>query len=215
MDKLTFEEYREIVLKAYEYMYCEVNCHADYQVNLNLVDEMTVDNFVNFVISEKSDNELHYILNFIESSFNFYVKSMQSGEKHYRYGLKSIKIAWIVGKSAIKRHENFRANYPSLPKFLRFVRTKIKTDLWSKFGQETGVGNVDKLTIDKYIELNDREESHKRKMYSTPTTLEHCISTTFLYNHKSNLCVFCDFRPDCKNKLKEFYPTIYRKRGYE
>ena len=128
--------------------------------------------------------------------------------------MRSVQLSWIIGKPAILRQKYLDENYSGFPSFLKFIRTKVKASLYDKFSEEVGRG-IKIISKTYYTKLNQNEETFKKMCNDDQYILEHCITGTFLYNHKSNICVFCNKRDDCKNTLQRVYPKIYKNRGYE
>lgn len=54
----------------------------------------------------------------------------------------------------------------------------------------------------------------KQRFYGTSRGFLTCLETTTLYNHQHKCCLFCKFKNDCKQVLKDNYRNIYDKRGY-
>lgn len=213
--KYSFDDYRDIILRAFEYMYCEVNTYSDHEVHTNKMDELAIKNFVaDFQLKGIDPDNIDYILNFIESSFNYFVRLNEDNPNRFKHGLRSLHVSWIIGKSAIARHEYFQSKFGSMTRFLRFVRTKVKADLYSKFDEHVTY-NDEGFDIQKYIELSSVEEKFKNLYYNQELSLEHCFTGTYLYNHKSSLCVFCIHNKKCKELLRKEYPNLFVKRGYE
>ena len=67
---------------------------------------------------------------------------------------------------------------------------------------------------DLIINTNRNEEFNKSKFLNKSIGLENCLITTILYNHKSSICLQCNFSLECKEKLKILYPKIHKIRGY-
>lgn len=209
MTDFTDEEYRDIIIRAYEYLYMEVNTTQDFQYTPNKVDELAVGKFIAYIRKEYHTNNVEFILKFIETSFGFYAKNT----KNHIYGLRAIMLQWVIGTSAIKRNIKLDEDYPNFPRFLTFMRTRVGASLLSKFEVETNT-EITKIPNSKYIEINQVEEDFKALCPDDELQLEHCITGTFLYNHNSTKCVFCTHMIECKKLLKLNYPKINKLRGY-
>lgn len=209
MTEFSDEEYEDIIIRAYEYMYSELNTNADYRYNASITDKKMIANFIIFIKSEDHTDNVEFILNFLESSFGYYAKK----RKELKFGLKSVMLSWVIGKKAVERTTKMREDFPDFPHFLKFMRTRVGASLLSKFEAETGTKTT-RLKHETYIEINQVEEDFKSSCMDDTMILEHCITGTFLYNHKSTRCVFCPQRIDCKELLKKNYPKIYNLRGY-
>lgn len=209
MISLTDEEYKDIIIRAYEYMYSVLNSYDDYIYTARLLDGKTIDNFINHIRLEDHTNNVEFILNFIESSFGYYAKNTTK----YRHGLRTISLSWIIGKPAIQRTEQLKTDYPNFPNFLKFMRTRVGASLFAKFESEIGT-KVSKMSNQAYIKLSKVEEDFKALCENDDVLLEHCLTGTFLYNHNSTRCVFCYHMKECKNLLQQNYPKIYKLRGY-
>ena len=141
---------------------------------------------------------------FIKTFTLFGVQSWMNPDSNvnnkYNY---SVRINWIFGKNGIRRWD---AN--PIGENKRFIREGIKSDFKLLSKAKTRLGDI--VTL-----IRPSEESHKQRFYNTKRGIAWCIVNTYLYHHRSPLCVGCDFRDECKDILKENYPKIYKIRGYD
>lgn len=216
MNKYTNEEYHDLILRAYEYMFGAVNIITDYKIEtITKADVTVINKFIEYVKAEYPDVGYHvyFILNFVESTFDYYVKELTKNKQRYKLGSMGLRPNFIFSEASIKRFSYFTHKYGDMTRFKRFVRTRIKADLYDKFVEHSTYDIVPiKL---EYNDLNEAEERYKKLYYNEEASLLHCVDGTFLYNHVSTLCVFCNHKDDCKKLLKKLYPTIYKNRGYE
>lgn len=115
----------------------------------------------------------------------------------------SIRLNWIFGKAGIKRWD---ANSTELNK--KFIREGFKQDYKITNPVKTRMGDIVLL-------IRPIEEAHRQRFYNTKRGMAWCLANTFLYHHRSPLCVGCEFKDECKEALRENYPKIYKARGYD
>lgn len=113
-----------------------------------------------------------------------------------------IRFNWIFGKQAVKRW-----NKNSITTNVYLTRKGIKSKC------NISVDNKSKVP-DWLGELRTAEECFKQKYHNTKRGFLWCVANTTLYHHRSNWCVGCDYKEDCKRLLLQEYPKIYVKRGY-
>ena len=59
------------------------------------------------------------------------------------------------------------------------------------------------------------DDLNKSMFLNTTKGLQHCLTTTSLYNHLDSSCISCKFKTDCKKLLMINYPIIYKNRKYK
>ena len=138
-----------------------------------------------------------YLKTYLEFQFNHWYKHESESE------IKRIQPEWIFGDKALKRWEKTDKKISAF-----VVRKNLKKDI--KFKAEFKKENWNNIVL----KLNDKEEQNKTKFFNTVKGFYFCLETTTLYNHKSKYCFDCKFNKDCKEKLKQTYPKIFKKRGY-
>lgn len=131
----------------------------------------------------------------VQSWFN------DGSEKDYS---RQIRFSWIFGKSAI----------------IRWKKYDIATNVYiTRIGlkQNHQINIVKKKTeIGKIVtSIRPVEEKFKEDYHNTKRGFLWCIANTTLYFHKSSKCATCLFKKECKILLKQEYPKIYIKRGYD
>lgn len=161
-------------------------------------DESCIDTFKNLLDKEYGLESIGRT--FIYDYFCFqldYWKNMET-----RFG-KKIPIAWFIGKKAFERWKN-----------------NPEEDLWhayqtaEEFGIHIGlIHTAGPVTFD-VLELKESEETEKTRFHNTNKGMLNCIESTTLYNHRSPLCISCNFKKECKKLLESNYYRIWIKRGY-
>lgn len=205
------EEYRKIIVTAYEYFYRIVTADFKYTYTPIPSDESALDNFLASMRKEYGKNlHISLILTFIEHSFDYWVGFKSESTRKTRYGLKGIMLSWIIGKPAIKRFENMSERVRHFPRALRYIHRTTGLNIYSEFGIE----QVIKPELHDYIEVNPNEEYWKKMNHNTKHGLPTCVENTKLFNHKSELCMTCTAAEKCKGMLKESYKMLYKLRGY-
>ncbi len=212
----TYDDYKELVIKLHEYFYREVCQYQDYMYTPSASDESSIKNFIeNYIWKEHGENAaIEYIINFFESSYNYWVEERQDTFKYSQYGFSSIKLSWIIGKKAIKRYEKIKIKDSAhWSRFKRYIRSVVGTDVLDKFGVERDAKVITDTSF--LTKVNTIEEGYKERFHNTEQGFLFCRSMTTLYFHKSEHCVLCKFKQDCKALLKDNWPKLYKKRGYE
>lgn len=112
---------------------------------------------------------------------------------------RKIALEWLIGKKAIQRwmdrneHSAYFVN-ENIVKAYGIDRDGLRNKYYP--GQE----NAD-----------DAEELEKTR-HQGAARLYHCSQFTTMYNHRSQVCLSCDMKKDCKKLLQEIRPEIYKKR---
>mgnify|MGYP000007453081 CR=1 FL=1 len=191
----------KLIVTTYEFYYQKVSGIESYIFKMT---DSRAKMIENFVIDFKKMNKTSIlqetsIKKFFDFQFNYWYKR----DAKFGKGV-SIQIEWIIGKKAVERWENVNKKHLSF-----IVRKNLKSD--NDFNQK----NVKKENwTDLIINTNRNEEFNKSKFLNKSIGLENCLITTNLYNHKSSICLQCNFSLECKEKLKILYPKIHKIRGY-
>lgn len=82
-----------------------------------------------------------------------------------------------------------------------------------KFTFTTTMKKVDISSVDK--KLRQYVDPIKRVTATTGQGIDLCLDLTDLYNHKDPSCQVCPYVKECKEKLKENNPRIFKLRRYE
>lgn len=195
-------EFRKVVDYFREY-YQAVTKNKDYKVTMTDNKAKVVENFILLFKQNYNTNLLQddILKKYFDYQFNFWYK------KDAKYGKgTSIQLEWILGKQALQRWNDVDKKHLSfivrknLKKHNDFSKVKLKKK---------------KSEFKVYIEVNEFEEIKKSKFINKDIGLEYCLQNTNMYNHKSQNCVSCKFKQECKQNLKIIYPIIYKIRGYE
>lgn len=154
------------------------------------------------------DTFLHLLstnFNIASLNSNFLITYMSySFSKFSNLDLKrNISFSWIVGKKMLNRFlsRNEQEQYFS-DQFLKEYSIDVN-QLKAKLAEKEISVNV----------LDHAEETEKLRFYGE-AKLYNCLQNTTLYNHRSVNCLGCDQKQFCKKLLKETYPRIFIKRGY-
>lgn len=69
--------------------------------------------------------------------------------------------------------------------------------------------------VGKELKVHEDEENEKTIFdQNGPVQLLHCLDSTTLYKHTSDICSNCSMKDECLVMLKSTYYRIYKKRGY-
>ena len=122
--------------------------------------------------------------------------------KNYNH---AIRYNWIFnGGTAVRR-------WLALPEEKRVwcVRTSLKRDFAVRRERKSSGADAALFTA-----VRPAEEAVKARFHGTARGALWCLANTTLYNHRSPLCVVCNFKNDCLMTLKRDFPRIARGRGY-
>lgn len=183
-----------------------VSLNEDYVFQPTRNDESTLNKFLDYLDSkyDLSSLGIEYLVNWIESGFNHWF------DMSTRFGVGEIMFNWIFGAKAIDRYEGIRVQDRKWHRFKRKIRREVGINILSKF-RKIKIEDLDEFLLG----TNELEEANKKKFYNTVEGLIWCRANTTLYNHSSELCLFCSNKNDCKILLKEQLPNLYKKRGYK
>lgn len=154
---------------------------------------------LNFIIALDNNYGLESLgYNFIYEYFIFQLDYWDNLETQFG---KTIPLTWMIGPKALSRWE------------MRLERDLYHANISAnKYGIHIGMFQKQKKLV--VVDLDETEESFKKKFHNTEDGFGECLETTTLYNHKSMLCMTCNFKEECKKVLKSDYGKIYVLRGY-
>lgn len=116
----------------------------------------------------------------------------------------NIRFSWMISETALKR----------------WKKTDVKTNVYvTRIGLKKSYNintnkNKSKICIIA-THIRKVEECFKSRFFNTKKGFVWCIANTTLYFHKSSFCATCKFKDECKEILKQNYPNIYKRRGYD
>jgi len=154
--------------------------------------------------------DVEFLVKVFSYGFNYWVWRIEENPKKYAYGIDGIKFNWIIGKEALKRFDRNEETFDKMS-WARNIKKAYNTVLYDI--KKTGTDNA-RAFVDLYIKVNESEELEKDMFHNTTEGLIWCKANTTLFNHKSKLCTGCNNRTRCKDLLKEYYPVLYKQRGY-
>lgn len=196
-----------LCLKFHEKFYGAVNKLDDFVFTATRTEHQMMFKFIELVNSQyglRNVDEL-WFFNYVESNWNYYFD-----KKGMKFGKMSIQLNWIFGEKA----------------FIRYVQIKEIDDNYfskcRKINIDLGLNIFPTITDLKgknFYDLNIRsavfsEDIERRRFHNTPEGFYWCSSNTSLYNHKSSFCAVCRFNQDCKKRLKQSSPNVFKSRGY-
>jgi len=158
-----------------------------------------IENFIKKLDKEvgKGSWGFDYLFNYFAFQFEYW--------RDKETQIKSFYLSWFLGNKAFDRWKNKNENYYYFCEEGILKEYKINKNLLSSLILST---QKDFIQLKTYIEIE------KQRYYNEDKGFNHCLISTDLYNHRSTLCLTCKFKVDCKQTLKQIYPFIYEKRGY-
>lgn len=161
------------------------------------------------VLQNISEN---YVTNFIIFSIGTH-----AGKRYYKTTTKrsaknAVEISWILGRPTFLAY--LKASKYELYK----TRKKVQKITASRGHRKRAVEEALKKNDTDFaliVNLNRYEEIEKQRYLNTVDGFLWCGTETTLFNDESPVCMECEFRIDCRRRLKEELPKIYDKRGYE
>ena len=204
---MTREECEQYCKDVYQDFYRETSMYKDFVYNHTDKHKTTLRKFVDYVDNVYGLNsvDINWVVNYIESGFNLW------WDIPTRFGVGNVMFPWIFGKKAISRYENIKGKDSRRARHKRTVRLGVGIKIINKYKKKET--SQDLLSF--VIGIREAEEKEKIRYYNTEEGLLWCISQTTLYNHLSHNCIVCKSKDKCKIILKENYPKIFKKRGYE
>lgn len=191
-----------LVVDTYNFFYKTINKKENNVLKMFPSRIKAIENFIEKFKNEFSVNFLQKDIldRYFEWSFNYWLDKENS-----KYGNKGIQIEWIISNASITRWK--QAN----KKYVTYILGKT---IRKKFNYEKRKGykeNWDNI----FLKINPLEEIEKEKFHNTQKGYMNCSIFTTLYNHKSSNCLKCKYSINCKDNLKNEYPKLFKKRGYE
>lgn len=204
---MTREECEQYSRDVYQDFYRETSMHKDFVYTPTEQDKTVLRKFVDYVDNTYGLNtaDIDWVVNYIESNFNFW------WDVPTRFGTGVIMFSWVFGKKAIERYEKIKGKDSKLARHRRSIRLGISLKIIDKYKKKETSQDLSEFVIG----IREAEEKEKTRYYNTEEGLLWCISQTTLYNHLSHNCIVCNFKDKCKIVLKDNYPKIYKKRGYD
>lgn len=188
----------EMILRFYEYFYKKRFRSPKYKYKPSDKALKCINTFLS-LLDKKIGLSLigeEFLWGYFVYQFNYW----RDAELQAMYG--KFRIELVVGKKALQRFIDNEYNN---------MWVIGKSEILNQYGFESS----DLLTPKPAIPFTGRGEIQtKQRYYGTNKGFYICIETTTLYNHLHKCCLFCKFKDDCKQVLKDNYPNIYEKRGY-
>lgn len=189
----------ETIVEFYEYFYKRRFDSPKYKYKPSGRAKKIIGTFINLL-------DKHYSLklvgrDFLWSYFIYQLNHWRDSELKAFYG--RFRIELIIGKKAFNR-------------FIKDEHDLLWVTEHSEVIEKYNFVRSDLVEVEKKNNYDDRyEERIKQKYLNTDKGFYHCLENTTLFNHKHKACMLCKFRADCKIVLKEKFPKLYEKRGYE
>lgn len=191
----------DTVFKFFEYFYRKKYILTNYKMSVTKKDEQHITSFL-LLLQEQYKQTVSGDFLFTYFTFQFTYWEQVNLEK-----VSNIKLPFIVGKKAFERFLKRNTEFdwtieqsPFLAKYKIFKTDLIKAE--SKKNWTVVKGNI------------DTEANFKLAAYNTPEGFINCLDFSTLFNHKSHICQGCIYKDSCKIKLLEFFPQLYKDRGY-
>lgn len=141
---------------------------------------------------------LNFLISYFIFQFNYWsdLKIKSFNER--------ISLSFIIGSKAFERWISRDQNFDwTLYTFKFTEKYGISISYIKDFFSEQEIS-----------QLNKAEEIEKKRFSNTERGLLNCIERTTLFNHKSQICLLCKDKCDCKKLLKDNYYQIFIQRGY-
>ena len=187
----------KLVVELFKHYYQEIN-NQRFIFQFSDRNKKLVENFLSEF--KKITNSKFIQKEFLKLYFEFQFHYWRN--RNTKYGSKGIRIEWILGKKAIKRWQ------------------EAKSDEVEWIGKQSLSDDVKSYSFKKkeikdlVIELNRVEEKEKQRFFNKRKGFFYCQIAATLYNHKSEFCMQCKFKKDCKKLLKKELPNVFKTRGY-
>jgi len=188
----------DLIIKIYSFFYQRITGHiTNYEIKDR--EKKLIDNFEKKLNKEvgKGSWGFDYLFNYFAFQFEYW--------RDKETQIKSFYLSWFLGNKAFDRWKNKNKNYLYFCEEGILKEYKIDKNLLSSF---LFIKKRDFVLINSYIEIEKKRFHNKEKGFA------HCLISTDLYNHRSVLCLTCKSKIECQNILKNLYPFIYEKRGY-
>lgn len=197
------------IIDLFKFFYLNITKVSDYRMIVNDSLETKIVDFCDRIRTHTNSNSIQedYLNQYFEFQFNRHYK--KRGVRGGRLKGGGIKLSWIICDKSFKEWENSE-EFKRLTSWI--VRKNLKTDISFK-EKKKHVKFSEKDLI--FLRVNLSEELEKSYLNGKPEQLTSCEKFTFMYFHESKICSVCGFKEECKDKLREKYPKIYKIRGYE
>ncbi len=202
---MTREEACEYTKDVYQDFRRAVSLNEDYVFQPISNDESTLNKFVDYLDGSYglSNIGIEFLVNWIESGFNYWF------DIPTQFGTGVIMFNWVFGAKAIERYEKIKVKDRKLNRYTRKIREEVGIRVLGRYRK------IDIIDLDGFLlGVKKEEEEAKKLYYNTEEGLLWCRANTTLYNHSSELCLFCNNKGNCKRLLSEQMPKLYTKRGY-
>jgi len=199
---------RELCIEVFEEINRELLGRPTYELNLTQNDKVMLEKYLDYVDNTYNLEHCSYVffVNWIESGFNYWYKPFSKGIHRMIY------FNWVFGKKAIDRYERIKHKDNSLDHIKhRSLKTKAGIAILSKYRKRHSKTKY----REQYVKVNSIEETEKKRYYNTVEGFLWCVANTTLFNHRSNACILCKNKTNCKESLRESYPKVFKLRGYE
>jgi hypothetical protein len=144
---------------------------------------------------------INFLISYFVFQFDYWTKCEIKEKTNWS---DKIQLSYIIGGKAFVRYDT---------RDVKFDWTISQSDFLKKYNVSTQSIKDFFIQYDE-TSLNQVEENNKKKFYNTERHFLNCIENTSLYNHRSQLCIVCKNKVDCKVMLKSNYENIYVARGY-
>jgi hypothetical protein len=188
--------HHKIVAQAFDYFYSKVYRGKHFRLDLTNQRHLTqIDNFAKMIARHFQLPEIgiNSLLTYLSFAFSYW---------HDKKTKRDISLGWIIGKKT----------------FTRWIERKDGSDFYTeKFLREYGVDISlihQQLAESQVTQDIDAAEEIEKERFEGSARLYHCIQTTTLYHHKSEICLLCCNKVSCKKFLKRVSFSTYRNRGY-
>ena len=182
----------------YEYFYQKIYNLPKYSYNDSKINSKYIESFLN-IIDKKYKLPCigkEFLINYFLFQFDYW---SQLTLKSYN---QTINPQYIIGKKAFQRWSDRDSSYDWQLESLGIIK-KYKISL----------RDLKSLLNTQNVEDNNFEDKERKRFLNTERGFIHCIERTTLYNKRSSVCLFCNFKSDCEKLLKRNYPKIYEIRN--
>lgn len=190
--------YPESISQLFTYFHYKIYRSSGFKMDLSRGNQgKYVDNFVEMLTT-------HYDESAVSPDFLIEYFLFQFAQKHDWDSDMKIQLNWIIGKKAFETWLN-----RNVETYSHFI---------NKFTLEYDV-NVHELKmllyhVDVKSQGLDPVEEMEKVRFSGVARLGNCMENTTLYNHRSETCITCQEKFECKKILKSINKKLYDKRGY-
>jgi len=123
--------------------------------------------------------------------------------------LKNYPLSWILSSKHLERFKkkSTKENF-TVTKLVSKIALTDKSGITTKESRkkkETGFNEI----LSGY---NEYEEREKRRFLNDENGYVYCEINTTMFHPESECCIICDFRKNCKERLKLNYPALFKAR---